>query len=214
MNKRMIPLLMILTSLSLWLIFYPQLPDQVPMQWGVDGTVNWSASKFVSLIINNGFYLLIYFILKLSPKIDPKKRNYQYFSRSYEIMVYSTMGLFFLINLIVLFTSLGYPLQIEFFIPILIGLLLIIFGNYMQTIKPNWLIGIRTPWTLDNEEVWRKTHRLGAKVFIILGFILCIIPFISEQYIFPIMLISIIAGTLVPIIYSYYLYRKLNQSGG
>jgi len=213
MKKHLIPILMILISISLWLIFYPQLPDQVPMQWGVDGSVNWSASKFIALFTNNGMYVLLYLIILFSPKIDPKKKNYQQFSRSYEIITLSIMSLFLLINLIVLFTSLGYPLQIHFFIPILVGLLLIIFGNYMQTIKPNWLFGIRTPWTLDNEEVWRKTHRLGARIFIILGFILITTPFISDQYVLPVTLISIFVGALIPIFYSYYLYQKLNKSG-
>src|SRR5699024_7836181 len=121
----------------------------------------------------------------------PKKNNYKQFSRSYDIIVSAVMSIFLLINLIILFTSLGYQLQVHFFIPILVGLLLVIFGNYMQTIKPNWLIGIRTPWTLASEAVWRKTHRLGSRVFILLGFILIIIPFVSDQYVLPITLISI-----------------------
>jgi len=214
MKKHLIPILMILISISLWLIFYPQLPDQVPMQWGVDGLVNWSASKLIALITNNGMYILLYLIILFSPKIDPKKKNYQQFSRSYEIISISIMGLFLLINLVVLFTSLGYQLQIHFFIPILVGLLLMIFGNYMQTIKPNWLFGIRTPWTLASETVWRKTHRLGARIFIILGFILIITPFISDQYVLPLILISIAVVALIPIVYSYLLYRKLRDSGG
>ncbi|NMA91070.1 MAG: SdpI family protein [Amphibacillus sp.] len=209
MNKRIIPLIMIIFSISLWLIFYRQLPEQVPMQWGADGSVNWTASKFVALLVNNGMYILLYLLLMFSPKIDPKKNNYKQFSRSYEIMVYAILGLFLIINVVVLFKSLGYPLEINFFIPFLIGLLLMIFGNYMQTIKPNWFIGIRTPWTLDNETVWRKTHRLGGKIFIILGLILMITPFLSDQYVLPVILISVIVGSLIPMIYSFYLYRKL-----
>lgn len=214
MKKHLIPILMILISISLWLIFYPQLPDQVPMQWGVDGTVNWTASKFIALLTNSGMYIFIYLIMLISPKIDPKKNNYKQFSRSYDIIVSAVMSIFLLINLIILFTSLGYQLQVHFFIPILVGLLLVIFGNYMQTIKPNWLIGIRTPWTLASEAVWRKTHRLGSRVFILLGFILIIIPFVSDQYVLPITLISITIVALIPTVYSYLLYRKLKESGG
>ena len=210
MNKHLTPILMIIISIVLWLIFYPQLPDQVPMQWGMDGSVNWSASKGIALLVNNGGFIFLYLLLILTPKIDPKKNNYQQFSRSYKVIYFAILVLFFLINLIVLFTSLGYSLQIHFFIPILVGLLFILFGNYMQTIKPNWFIGIRTPWTLNNEDIWRKTHRLGSKVFIFAGFGMTIVPFLSNQFALPVIIVIILFATLVPTGYSYYLHRKLN----
>lgn len=209
MNKHLTPILLIITSIILWLIFYPQLPDQVPMQWGLDGSVNWTASKLHALLINNGTFIFIYLIMYLAPKFDPKKTNYQQFTRSYKIIYHSIISLFFTINLIILFTSLGYSLRIHVFAPILVGLLLIIFGNYMQTIKPNWVIGIRTPWTLENKDIWRKTHRLGGKVFIVLGIMLMITPFITRQYILPLVLMIILIGTFIPVAYSYHLHRRL-----
>jgi len=210
MNKRLIPRLMIITSIILWAIFFNQLPDQVPMQWGVDGSVNWYGSKKIAFLINNGALIFTYLLLYILPKIDPKRKNYQQFSRSYRITFYTVIGILFIINLFVLFTSLGHQLKLHFFIPILVGLLMIIMGNYMQTFKPNWFIGIRTPWTLSNKEVWRKTHRLGSKIFILLGFILILMPFVPETLVFPAILISTIIGVLIPIGYSYYLYQKID----
>lgn len=210
MNKHIIPLITIITSISLWLIFFNQLPDQVPMQWSLDGSVIWYGSKWVAFLVNNGLFILIYLILYITPKIDPKRKNYQQFSRSYQIIFQTILILFFLINLFVLFTSLGYQSNLHSFVPILVGLLFIIFGNYMQTVKPNWFIGIRTPWTIDNPEVWRKTHRLGAKIFIIFGFFFMTISFIPEALILPVILISVLVVALIPAGYSYYLYRKLN----
>lgn len=211
MNKRLIPISMIATSVILWLIFFKQLPDKVPMQWGTDGSVNWYGSKGVAFFVNNGFLIFSYLILALSPKIDPKKKNYQQFSRSYRIILHTTTGLFFVINLFVLFTSLGYQLNLHFFVPVLVGLLLIVMGNYMQTIKPNWFIGIKTPWTLNNEDIWRKTHRLGSKIFILFGFSIIFTIFIPEAIIFPVILISGLITILFPIGYSYYLYRRMND---
>lgn len=209
MNKRIIPLLMLLISVSLWLIFYQDLPDQVPMQWGLDGSVNWTASKLTALLANHGMYIFLYLVLIFSPKLDPKKSNYNQFKRSYEILTYAILGMFFIINLIILFKSLGYPLEINFFIPILIGVLFIVIGNYMQTVKTNWFIGIRTPWTLGNETVWRKTHRFGSKVFIILGLMFIITPFLPTAWMLPVILVITFVGPIIPIIYSYIIYRKL-----
>ncbi|WP_440896411.1 SdpI family protein [Amphibacillus sp. Q70] len=210
MNKHITPLITILTSISLWLIFFNQLPDQVPMQWGFDGSVNWYAPKWIAFLVNNGLFILIYLTLYITPKIDPKRKNYQQFSRAYQIIFQTILIMFFLINLFVLFTSLGYQLNLHAFVPILVGLLFIVFGNYMQTVKQNWFIGIRTPWTLNNTEVWRKTHRLGSKVFILMGFIFMVIPFISDKLMLPVILISVLVVVLIPTGYSYYLHRKLN----
>lgn len=209
MNKNFAPILMVIISIALWLIFYPELPNQVPMQWGADGSVNWHASKLTALLVNNGMFVFIYLILYLVPKFDPKKKNYQQFSRSYNIIYHSILILFFTINIIVLFTSLGYSLKIEFFIPVIAGLSFIVLGNYMQTVKPNWFIGIRTPWTLENDQVWRKTHRLGSKLFIIAGVIMIIVPFLPDAFAFPMIIIVSSIAALVPIVYSYILYRKL-----
>lgn len=210
MNKHLIPLLMMITSVGLWLIFFNQLPDQVPMQWGPDGSVNWYASKGIAFLVNNGLFVFIYLLLYFIPKIDPKRRNYEKFSKSYRAILYAIMGVFLVINLFVLFTSLGYDLNLHFVIPIAVGILFIIMGNYMQTVKPNWFFGIRTPWTLDNEEVWRKTHRFGSKVFIVLGFLIIAMPFLPNKFVLPVLLITVGVGAILPIGYSYYLHRKLN----
>src|SRR5690625_6229422 len=163
MNKHFAPILMVIISIALWLIFYQELPDQVPMQWGADGTVNWYASKLTALLVNNGMFVFMYLILYLVPKFDPKRKNYQQFSRSYNIIYHSILILFFTINIIVLFTSLGYSLKIEFYIPVLAGLSFIVLGNYMQTVKPNWFIGIRTSWTLENDQVRSEERRVGKE---------------------------------------------------
>src|SRR5690625_864061 len=116
MNKHFAPILMIIISIALWLIFYPELPNQVPMQWGADGSVNWHASKLTALLVNNGMFVFIYLILYLVPKFDPKKKNYQQFSRSYNIIYHSIIFLFLSINIFVIFISLLFSLNIYIFI--------------------------------------------------------------------------------------------------
>src|SRR5690625_5723382 len=121
MNKNFAPILMVIISIALWLIFYQELPDQVPMQWGADGSVNWHASKLTALLVNNGMFVFMYLILYLVPKFDPKKKNYQQYSRSYNINYHSILILFFTINIIAIFTRLDYLLKIEYYIHELAG---------------------------------------------------------------------------------------------
>lgn len=120
------------------------------------------------------------------------------------------LSLFFFINIIVVLISLDYNLRMNVLAPVLAGITFVISGNYMQTLKPNWFIGIRTPWTVDHEEVWRRTHRLGARLMIVAGFSLCIvIPFTPEYLMLPFIIGLIIIITLIPTIYSYVVYRNI-----
>jgi uncharacterized membrane protein len=88
-----------------------------------------------------------------------------------------------------------------------VGLLFIVLGNYMGKVRKNFFIGIRTPWTLASDEVWSRTHRLGGRVFVLIGFFMFLNAFVR----FPAQLLiwSIVVVALVPVVYSYVLYRKL-----
>ena len=92
------------------------------------------------------------------------------------------------------------------FLPLLIGLLIIVIGNYLPKCKQNYTTGIKLPWTLASEENWNRTHRLAGKLFIIAGFAMALLTFLNIPSYIP-FAILIIAAT-VPAIYSYMLYRK------
>ena len=211
MKKHVFPLVIMSLSILWWVILYNKLPSQIPMQWGVDGTVNSYAPKLQAAFTHNGILLFLYAVLVLSPKMDPRKQNYPKFSRSYRIITLAIMLVLFLLNISVLLASLGYNLNVTTITPILVGILFIILGNYMQTVKPNFFIGIRTAWTLSNEQVWRKTHRLGSKLFILGGILFFVTPFVPEQLLFPLIISIILAVVLIPTLYSYVQYRKITK---
>ncbi|MEC8832569.1 MAG: SdpI family protein, partial [Bacteroidota bacterium] len=90
--------------------------------------------------------------------------------------------------------------------------LFIIFGNYFKTIKANYFIGIRTPWTLENESVWKETHKLGGKIWFAGGLLIILSSLIFNEKINIIIYMSCIAiMVLVPVIYSYLLFKKLKD---
>ena len=92
----------------------------------------------------------------------------------------------------------------------LIGLLFIMMGNYFQTVRPNYFVGIRTPWTLENEQVWKKTHRLGGRIWVAGGAIIVLLGLLINSV--TAMLICffglILIMVLVPVVYSYMDFRK------
>jgi len=211
LKTEIIPILLILISIVASLYFYANFPDQVPTHWNYKGEVDSYSGKafgaFFFPAINLGVYLLLFFI----PYIDPKKDRYKDFSKAYH--VFKGMFIIFM-TLIYLYASLaglGYPISINIVVPAAVGLLFLVIGNYMSKIKTNWFMGIRTPWTLSNEEVWNKTHRLGGKIFIVLGLIMLLGTFFRGDTYWKIFPFVIIIGVFVPIVYSYFLYRKVEK---
>ncbi|PXW88986.1 putative membrane protein [Streptohalobacillus salinus] len=208
MRKHLGAIALILATVCMWFISYPHLPAEIPMQWGPDGSVNWFAPKAIGALLNVGILIVIYPILVLTPRLDPKRKGYLLTSKAYWVIVYATMVLLVFVNAFVIFKSLGVNLRIEVIIPLMIGILFIIIGNYMQTVKANWFLGIRTPWTLSSEAVWRKTHRLGAKLFILTGLSFFIVPFINSAFAVYFIVIGALMVGLIPTIYSYIIYQK------
>ena len=211
MKKHLLPISLITISFMTWLFFYPSLPEQIPIHWSIGEGPDGYQSKVMALITLHVLMIGIYLLLTVIPKIDPKKKNYQYFSKAYSISILSMMVFFFLINMLILLFSLGYDIPMESLAGPLVGLLFLIMGNYMQQAKQNFFFGIRTPWTLMDETIWRKTHRLGGKLFMVGGIIMMLTLFLPASYeIFIIISVVVLVG-VVPTGYSYILFRKLDS---
>lgn len=154
------------------LIVFPFLPNKVPVHWGLNGDVDRYGSKMEQLIMG-GIPLILVIFFHFIPSIDPKKQSFKLHSKAYSIV--NLMVIIFIsgTNLLAISSALGYNMHFSVTIPILLGILFIVMGNYMSQIRPNYFFGFRTPWALASEQVWKKTHRFGGLVFCITG----IIPF-------------------------------------
>jgi uncharacterized membrane protein len=210
LETEFIPVSIIIMSIVASFYFYALFPDRVPVHWDFSGNVNgWGSpfsAAFMIPIMLIGMYLLFLFM----PLIDPKKERYGEFRRAYHI--FKAVMIFFLalIYFIASLNALGYDLPIGAFVPAMVGLLFIVIGNYMGKFKLNWFIGIRNPWTLSNEEVWNKTNRLTGKIFMLGGLGLISEAFIPDIAKLPLFIIIICAIIIIPTIYSYILFRRIN----
>ena len=211
-KTEIIPILIILISIGLGFYFYSVFPDTVPVHWGVNGEVDRWGSKFEGAwlmpLIAVGMYLLFRFL----PMIDPRKEKYSQFTKVYHLFKSMIFLFLFAIYLISSLNTLGYNIRVEVWVPIAVGVLFIIMGNYMGKLKTNWFMGIRTPWTLSSDEVWNKTHRLGGKLFIILGVLLIVTPILPYSNIFLTVVIPVIAVSVITVVYSFILYKKIEKN--
>lgn len=204
-NEALIIILMLLPNIY-FLSIYNQLPEQVPIHWNIQGEADNYGPKWVLPLIHLGVYAL----LLIAPIIDPRKKNYQVFSKAYYRLRLALILFFGAFNVLVFMSQLGHDIDISRILVIGIFLLFIVLGNYMNNLKPNWFIGIRTPWTMENEEVWRKTHYLASRLFFGFGLIALILSFfLAEKTLLPMLLIVTILAALIPVVYSYKIYKEL-----
>ncbi|GAB1796117.1 MULTISPECIES: SdpI family protein [Priestia] len=208
MKKHVFPLGITLLTLVAWLIALPHLPATMPIHWGANGEADGFATKINAMILTVGIMVLIYFIIAFVPRIDPRKENYKYFSKTYNIVLNAVLLLFFFVNMSTILQGLGYNVPMAYIAPIMAGLVFIIIGNYLQRVRSNYFMGIRTPWTLSNETVWKKTHRLSGKLFFIGGLLILISAFLPDGYKSVIMWGSIVLCVAIPYLYSYLAYKK------
>ena len=190
---------------------YPALPEEIPLHWNAAGEVDRIGHK-INAFLTAGLPLLIVILLSVVPKIDPKRESYQKHGKAYGIIANLLIVFFIGLHWVTLAVALGYSINVGAVVGGGVGILFIIIGNYMGQIRPNYTFGIRTPWTLANEEVWKKTHRLGSWAFIVLGVLFIISGIIANEILFMIIIGALLLFVLGLFIYSYLEYRKIEHT--
>ncbi len=201
--------LMILSILGTAYI-YNQLPNEIPTHFNFNGEVDDYSHKsaaFVTAVLP----LLLYIMMIYLPKIDPRKHSYLKHKKAYYIFRIIIILFLIIIHWATMSTALGHEINVGLIVKLGIGLLFIIIGNYMPQIRQNYFFGIKTPWTLANDLVWKKTHRLGGITFIIAGVLMVIAAFFKGMVVGVLSIGSLIIATAVPLIYSYIEYKKISN---
>ena len=197
-------LLLAIIPVAYLLINWSSLPDQMPIHFELNGDPNDYGSKSIFIYLPLGIYLLMFVL----PFIDPRKSNYNVFSGTY-FKLRIILGLFIgILDSVIVYNQLHGSVKLGLFIPISIFLLFTLIGNYMGTIRPNYFVGIKVPWTLNNDEVWNRTHKMAGKLWFWGGIAgVAALLVIKDPYfvLIPILLIIVI----VPMVYSYFIYQKI-----
>ena len=160
------------------LAIWAELPEEVPMHWNAKGQIDRYGSKNELVGLLFILNLPLYFILKYAPKIDPKKKISDAQLAGLRLVMHLFMSA---LALFILYSTKQAEMSSPFGIISLVGLLFAVLGWYFSRLKPNYFIGIRTPWTLENEEVWTRTHKASGPVWIIGGILMAIAPLIVES---------------------------------
>lgn len=200
--------LIIIAAFVISFIAIPYLPDQIATHWGPSGEADDYTSKWFGAFFGPLMLIFVGGLLAAAPKIDPRKQNYPKFAGSYHVIINATVTLLFIVHLLILANGLGYAVKMDVAIPILIGLLFIVIGNYMPRVRPSYMVGFRTPWTLADDRVWTKTHRTGGLLFVIGGLIILLTAFMPVSLRITAFIIVVLFITVIPLVQSYLLYKR------
>ena len=210
--KKELPLIIIVLLPFIYLAYiWNDLPKKVPVHWNIKGEIDRYGEKTELLLIPILLPLLIYVIFLIVPYIDPKKKiknmGNKYTSMKRLLTVFMSI-----LALFILYSSKNQSISNPNYIILAIGILYIILGNYFKTIRANYFIGIRTPWTLENEIVWKETHKMAGKMWFAGGIVIALGSVVLDKkpnFILFIIVTSII--TIIPVVYSYLKFKKISK---
>jgi len=190
-------------------IAYPSLPERVPMHWDLDGNVDRVGSRFEAAILLPIIGIVLWLGMRALPRIDPRRENYAKFQGSYDLVINAGITVLVVLHVAVIAVALGARIPLTRVMTAAAGAMLVVLGNVLPRARPNWWFGIRTPWTLSNERVWMRTHRVAGYLLVAAG-LACVVtaPFVSERTTPLVFLTTLIAAAVGSIGYSYFAWRQ------
>jgi uncharacterized membrane protein len=197
----------ILLSFGIGAYFYPQMPEQMASHWNMAGEVDGYMPKWLALFLMPMISVGMFIIFLIVPKIDPLNVNIDKFRKQYENFMIILFSFLLYLYLLTIFWSLNYSFNMIQLLAPAFALIFFYSGVLIENAKRNYFIGIRTPWTIDNEKVWDKTHKMGSWLFKITG-IIALLGIVLPDYGLYFILFPVVLVALYTMIYSYLVYRK------
>ena len=202
-KQLLITSIIILLPILAGLILWEQLPEKIPTHWNVNGEIDgWSSKPFAVLGLP-AIMLAAQWLCVLGTAADPKKAAHPQKVLQLVFWIFPVISI--LMFTLTYIAALGGQVRVEVIMPIFMGLVLAIVGNYLPKCKQNYTIGIKIPWTLNNEENWNKTHRFAGWLWTAGGIIMMLTGFFGGFWIFFVVMLLMV---LAPVLYSYILYRR------
>lgn len=187
---------------------YADLPAQVAIHWNAAGEPDGYASKAVAAFVLPLALLAMHVFSFVVTSSDPKRAGQSNVIRMFFFWLIPVLSL--ILTPVTLLIALGHSIPIPKLVSIIVGIIFLISGNYLPKTRQNYTIGIKIPWTLHDADNWNKTHRLAGFLWIIAGILFIATAFIPlpSQFMAFVILGTVVAVSVIPIIYSYCLYRK------
>lgn len=206
-NKAMffITAIVILIPMFVGLILWNKLPDEIAIHFNESGNAdNWCRKGWAIFGIPM-FILVAQFFCLFMTAHDPKKKNIS--DKIYNLVIWICPICSIICGIVIYTNAIDIPFSVFPILQTILGIGIMIIGNFLPKSRQNNTIGIRLPWTLSDKENWNCTHRFAGKVWIAGGLILIINAFLNNWILSFAVVVLII---IIPLIYSwiYHIKRK------
>jgi immunity protein, SdpI family len=182
-------------------------PDQMPVHWGLSGQPDRWGGRFEGLLLLPLVGVAVYLVLLAAPRIDPGRANYASFAEAYGAVRLVVLVAMLAIQVMMVLAARGRAVDMGAWVPLIVGGLFTVLGSLFGKLRPNWFIGIRTPWTLSSKQSWDRTHRVGGRLFILFGLLLMSLALSRPAWLVIAVFGVIAAGVIGLVVYSYVVWR-------
>ena len=197
--------LLILLPIAAGLILWEQLPEQLPIHWNAAGEVDGWCSKTQGVFLMPVVLLAVHWLCVLVTGQDPKNKDKNEKAKAMILWLIPVLSL--VVNGMVYAYALNRDVNIQTLLPVFLGVVFLVIGNYLPKCSRNSTIGLKLPWTLNSDENWNATHRLTGKIWMSGGLVVAATVFLPANLSFWIMIAIGAVMVLVPAIYSYWFYK-------
>jgi immunity protein, SdpI family len=212
--RKLVPGLLVVAlaaAFSVWA--YPQLPAQVATHFNLHGQPNGWSSRLVAALFAPALGIALALVFTVLPRIDPRGANYAKFGPTYWTIANAVLVFVAALHVLSLGKALGWDVNMTRVASLGVGGLLVVLGNLMTRIRPNWFVGIRTPWTLSSDTVWRRTHRFGGWAFMIAGLCVAFTALLASPWALYGAIGVAGAAALGSVVYSYVVWKAEQDTG-
>lgn len=202
--------LLVLAAFAATAWFYPGLPERIPMHWNAAGEIDGYGER-ATIFTMPAAMAAILALLTVLPRFDPRRFSSADSGDTFWFSALVVTGLLGYIHALLLWSASGEAVDVRRALIGGMAVFLALLGNVMGKVRRNFWVGVRTPWTLANERVWYATHRLAAKTMVG-GSLLALVAVLAGLH--PVLGVAlIVAGLLVPVVYSLVYYKRLERDG-
>ncbi len=209
--KLIVSSVLILLPVFAGLFLWNSLPDVLTTHWGADGAADGQSGKLVAVLMPYIILLPVHWLCIFFTLRDHVKRPQPKKALGIVFWVLPFVSLF--CGVMVYAAAFGKIWNSITLLPVILGILFLILGNYIPKIRQNHFMGVRLPWTFSSDENWNKTHRFCGRLWVIGGLIILLTAFLPEMAVIPVTIAVILVISVIPVVYSYVLYRHQLKRG-
>ena len=218
-------ILLAMGGMFAWAVYNLPVEGPFPLHWNARGVADRFGDRgdaLAGLGLCVGVAALVSLLLAVMPSIDPRQRHIDSSRPAYLAVWIGVMALLAVVQGVITWmmvdTVANGPetISVQPLRWIMLGIcaLFILIGNFLPKTRSSWALGIRTPWTLSNETVWQRTHRLAGPLFMLAGLVGGAGALLAQGYWITIAtLVPVLGVSLFAVAYSYIAYRQETADG-